>query len=204
MALTLDPAARFLFVVNAEAGNIDVFRGYTSIMPLLIDARKYGSPFATGKEPQALAVSPEGRYAYVANAGSNDISVYRIHHQTGALSAVPGAPFKTAKRPVDLTVDASGRWLYVANQGASKVSIYAIERGLGALAAGGRELKLPLRPKALRLGAAGKNLWVLSENGRRLLRLAIDEKTGDLTLVKVEALKQPIADLTPVMAESHK
>ncbi len=35
-----------------------------------------------------------------------------------------------------------------------------------------RELKLPVRPGSLRLSPKGGILWVLSEDGRRLLRLA--------------------------------
>ena len=195
VAVTLDPAARYAFVVNAGSNDISVFRYLTSTMPLLIDTRKYGSPFAAGKEPVALAVEPNGHYAYVANAGSDDLSAYRIHHQSGALSALPGSPFKTAKRPVDLTVHPSGRWLFVANRDASQVSIHGIEKGLGALALAVRELKLPVQPGSLRLDPEGDILWVLSESGRRLLRLAVDGATGGLTLLGDESLEQPIVDL---------
>ena len=198
VAVTLDPAARYVFVVNAGSNDISVFRYLTSTMPLLIDSRKHGSPFAAGKEPVALAVEPNGHYAYVANAASNDISAYRIQHQVGALSALPGSPFKTAKRPVDLTVHPSGRWLFVANRDASQVSIHAIEKGLGALALAARELELPVPPGALRLSPEGDILWVLSEDGRRLLRLAVEGTTGGLTLLSDESLEQPIVDLAVV------
>ncbi len=198
VAVTLDPAARYAFVVNAGSNDISVFRYLTSTMPLLIDSHKYGSPFAAGKEPVALAVEPNGRYAYVANAASSDISAYRIQHQVGALSALPGSPFKTAKRPLDLTVHPSGRWLFVANRDASQVSIHGIEKGLGALALAVRELKLPVQPGSLRLDPEGDILWVLSESGRRLLRLAVDGATGGLTLLSDESLEQPIVDLAVV------
>jgi len=165
---------------------------------MLTGSRRYGSPFAAGKEPVALAVEPDGRYAYVANAGSDDISAYRIHHQSGALSALPGSPFKTARRPVDLVVHPSGRWLLVANRDASRISVHAIEAGLGALSGPRHELKLPLRPTALRLDAAGETLWVLGEGGRRLARLAVDAGNGGLRLSKVEMLDHPISDLAPV------
>ncbi len=195
VAVTLDPAARYAFVVNAGSNNISVFRYLTSTMPLLIDSRKYGSPYAAGREPVALAVEPNGHYAYVANAGSDDISAYRIHHQSGALSALPGSPFKTARRPVDLTVHPSRRWLFVASHEDAQISVYGIERGLGALTRAVYELKLPVAPKSLRLAPAGDILWVLSEDGRRVLRLAVDEGTGGLKLLSEERLRQPIVDL---------
>lgn len=195
VAVTLDPAARYAFVVNAGSNNISVFRYLTSTMPLLIDSRKYGSPFAAGEEPVALAVEPGGHYAYVANAGSDDISAYRIHHQSGALSALPGSPFKTARRPVDLAVHPSRRWLFVANHDAAQISVYGIEAGLGALTRAVHALKLPVAPKSLRLAPRGDILWVLSADGRRLLRLAVDAATGGVKLLRDERLRRPIADL---------
>ncbi len=202
VAVTLDPAARYAFVVNAGSNDISVFRYLSSTMPLLTDSRKYGSPFAAGREPVALAVEPNGQYAYVANAGSDDISAYRIHHQTGALSALPGSPFETAKRPRDLTAHPSGRWLFVASAGASQVSVYGIERGLGALTRARHELPLPVPPRALRLSPGGEVLWVLSEDGRRLLRLGVDAATGGLKLLSDESLERPMVDLAVV--ESRK
>lgn len=204
VAVVQDPASRFTYVVNAGSNTISSFYSYNSTMPVVIEIHKYGSPYAAGTQPVALAVDPNGRYAYVANAGSSDISVFRIHNKIGALSSVPGSPFKTAGRPVDLTVHASGRWLYVANQAASKISIYAIEKGLGALAADVRELKLPVQPQKLWLDATGQTMWVLAKGGRRLLRLAVDAETGGLALLKVEQLKDSIKDLVLLRAESHR
>ena len=204
VAVVQDPAMRYNFVVNAGSNSVSVFYAYNNRMPLVIDTQRYGSPYATGKTPVALAVEPNGRYAYVANAGSNDVSAYRIHHKTGALSALPGSPFRSGEHPVDLAVDGSGRWLYVASRAEASIAIHAIEGGLGALAPDVRRLKLPVRPARLQMDAAGRTLWVLAEGGRRLVRLAIDEATGELTLLKVEALKRPITDLSLAGAGSRR
>jgi DNA-binding beta-propeller fold protein YncE len=50
-----------------------------------------GSPFPSGKEPGAVAIDPAGTFAYVANAGSDDVSSYAIDPATGALRDVLGA-----------------------------------------------------------------------------------------------------------------
>jgi YVTN family beta-propeller protein len=50
----------------------------------------------TGSNPVAITVDAAGRYAYVTNQGSNDVSVYQIDPATGALTPVAGSPFAVA------------------------------------------------------------------------------------------------------------
>jgi 6-phosphogluconolactonase (cycloisomerase 2 family) len=49
-------------------------------------------PFAAGTLPNALVVSPSGRFLYATNSDSNDISAYAIGSD-GALRQIPGSPF---------------------------------------------------------------------------------------------------------------
>jgi 6-phosphogluconolactonase (cycloisomerase 2 family) len=196
VTVTLDPAARYAFVVNAGSDNVSVYRGMSNTSPLHSESRKYGSPFAAGKEPVALALEPTGRYAYVANAGSNDISVFHIHHQSGALASIPGSPFKTGQRPVALAAHPNGRWLIVANRDSADVRLYSIETEHGALAPQGQPVRLPAPPKSMWLNPAGTTLYVLTEDGRRLLSYKVDAAAGSLSQLQGERLTQPITDMT--------
>ena len=86
-----------------------------------------GSPFATGGaglgagtgSQGALEVTPDGRYLLAVDAGSNQISVLRIHHD-GSLSTVAGGPVSShGIKPVSVAIS---RWgskdlVYVANAG---------------------------------------------------------------------------------------
>jgi 6-phosphogluconolactonase len=47
-----------------------------------------GSPFSAGKQPNWVAVDPSGKFAYVANAGSDTVSGYAINPFTGALTPI--------------------------------------------------------------------------------------------------------------------
>ena len=42
----------------------------------------------TGTSPSSIAIDPAGKFAYVANSGSNDVSMYRIDATTGALTLI--------------------------------------------------------------------------------------------------------------------
>ncbi len=89
------------------------------------------SPWASGRGgnriPDSVTVDPSGKFAYVANSGSSNVSAYTINATTGALTAVPGSPFAAGTTPVSVTVDPSGKFAYVANSGSDTVSAYTID-----------------------------------------------------------------------------
>ena len=195
VAVTLDPASRYAFVVNRGSNNVSVYRYRTNVTPLYFESLRHGSPFATGRLPEDLAVDPTGRYAYVANAGDDTISAYRIHHLTGALSALPGSPFKAGRHPLALAAHPDGRHLLVANRDSRDIRLYRIEKQLGAIAPFGKPLKLPLTPKGLWLSVSGDKGYVLSADGRYLLRFAFDAASGGMRLLDNRRLAIPVTDL---------
>jgi 6-phosphogluconolactonase len=62
-----------------------------------------GSPFPAGNLSESVAVDHRGRFAYVANSGSNNVSAYRLGPH-GALTPVAGSPFPTEFQPASVTV----------------------------------------------------------------------------------------------------
>ena len=194
VAVTLDAAARYAFVVNAGSNNVSVYRYLNNVTPVMFEGKKYGSPFAAGKEPVALALEPTGHHAYVANAGSNDISAYHVHHKTGLMSAIPGSPFKAGKRPVDLKVHPQGRWLYVANQDSSTLTIHRIEAGLGALAESVRTVEVSVQPAGIWFDGLDNSLLVLGKDRRRVLRYSVSAQSGGIRLLSDNQFSQPMND----------
>jgi 6-phosphogluconolactonase (cycloisomerase 2 family) len=43
---------------------------------------------ATDQHPTSIAVHPSGKFAYVTNSASNDVSIYSIDGTTGALTLI--------------------------------------------------------------------------------------------------------------------
>ena len=62
-----------------------------------------GSPFPAGSAPWSLT-DPSGKFVYVANASSSNISVYVIDASSGALTAVGGSPFAAGSLPYAVAV----------------------------------------------------------------------------------------------------
>jgi 6-phosphogluconolactonase len=74
------------------------------------------------------AVTPDGKYAYVSNAGSSTISAFSIS-KTGVLK--PVGPTVVATQPegttnLDITVSGDGKYVYTLNSMVGSISVFAI------------------------------------------------------------------------------
>jgi 6-phosphogluconolactonase (cycloisomerase 2 family) len=75
-----------------------------------------------------VAVTPDGRYAYVANTGSSTVSSYRFG-AGGQITLVEAAAGDTGSgsAPADTAVSADGHQLYVRNGRTATISAFAID-----------------------------------------------------------------------------
>jgi DNA-binding beta-propeller fold protein YncE len=96
--------------------------------------------------PEDIAISPDGRHAYVASYGSHGIAVFRRARRTGHLEQLPGrrgclrhegGQFCRAGRamggPVSIAVSPDGRNVYVVSAGSDALSILERNRRTGVL-----------------------------------------------------------------------
>jgi 6-phosphogluconolactonase (cycloisomerase 2 family) len=128
-------------------------------------------------------MDPTGRFAYVPNANSNNVSAYAINTTTGALSPVPGS-FAAGTGPIYVAVDPTGRFAYVPNETSNNVSAYGIDSTTGALspvpgspfAAGSASARVTLEP-------TGRFAYVLNANSNNVSAYGINTTTGALSPV---------------------
>ncbi|MCD4812422.1 hypothetical protein K8S19_01815 [bacterium] len=78
----------------------------------VISTADHGVVFRTdvGSSPQAVAIDTKGEYAYVANHGSNDLTVVHIPTRHPVISIPVG------QGPLDVALTPSGKYAYVACQ----------------------------------------------------------------------------------------
>lgn len=87
------------------------------------------------------AVTPDGRFVYVSNAGSASISGFAIGAD-GTLTALPGTVVGSnpaGATNLDITVSADGKFLYTLNSGNGTIGIFAIQKDGTLLNAGSVE-----------------------------------------------------------------
>ncbi len=96
--------------------------------------------------PEDIAVSPDGRHAYVASYGSHGVAVFKRARRTGFLEQLPGrrgcvrhggGRFCGAGRaiggPVSIAISSDGANVYVASAGSDAVSVFARNRRTGVI-----------------------------------------------------------------------
>jgi len=90
-----------------------------------------GSPVTAGTQPSAIAVTPDGKFIYVLNTGSNSLSQFAIAAD-GTLTK-PQNDLLTGTLPVSIAVDSQQHFAAVANKTSGTVSLYRIDPSSGAL-----------------------------------------------------------------------
>lgn len=119
-ALAVNPSrgSHELYVANGDSDAVSVVSTETNIVTRTFDLAPYAGA-AEGSNPNALAVSPDGRLLYVANAGNNDLAVISLgtpgeREEDGRSAHILGM-IPTAWYPTGVSVSPNGRTLYVEN-----------------------------------------------------------------------------------------
>ena len=124
-----------------------------------------------------------GRFAYVANRLSNNVSGFSINSANGFLTPIPGSPFPASgTAPVSLAVDPNGRFLYVVSNGSNDVAVYAIDNSTGVLSSAGLSAT-GSGPEAVAIDLTDSYLYVANFASNNISAYAISSTTGLLTEV---------------------
>jgi 6-phosphogluconolactonase (cycloisomerase 2 family) len=178
---TVDPAGKFLYVVdfgsgippNISAFAIDQSSGTLQSVP--------GSPFTTPDLPQSVAVHPSGKFLYTCLArSSKGVVGFSVDATTGALTPIGGSPFASGNQPSFMAINPSGRFAYIAN--IDGIYAYSINQTTGALTLisgspfSGGWAQLLVDP-------SGKFLYNLNYNPGTVFAFSVDQNTGALSPV---------------------
>lgn len=152
-------------------------------------ALTFNSSAETGSIPYGVATDPFGQYLYVTDSGTNEISAYKIHSDTGTLEELSGSPFTDGSTPRGVVVDPKGKHLYVADNlpPGLNVSAYNINSGPGTLEGTGTLEEVagsPFQAGTWSLGIAtdpsGNFLYVTNYGDSYASEYRIDPSTGSL------------------------
>ena len=213
LANTMYTGSRYLYVVNGASNDVSAFAADASSGAL---TPVPGSPFTAGSKPSAAAIyavinagdySPPPQrlryYLYVANAGSNDVSAYRIDGAiptplSPAAYATGAGPSAVAIYPGGGLVHSGGGFLYVANaSGSSDISAFLINGISGGLTpVVGSPFPSGSKVRSLVFGADGKFLYAADASGgaAAIYGFSVDPSTGALTSLGGLPLALPSCD----------
>ncbi len=196
LSVAMDSAGKFLFVANQglqvdpNSGTVSVFAVSNTSL-----AEVPGSPFvvaapgaSSGTGPSGVAVTPDGKFLYVANQFDSTVSKFSVD-AAGVLTRGPVVPVGTT--PATLAITADGGFLYVAN--ASTISGFAICGQVltscsdptspdGSLTpVEGSPFPAGINPVAILPAPSGKFLFAVNRQSNQISQYKVATGTGVLT-----------------------
>ncbi|WP_037355832.1 PKD domain-containing protein [Amycolatopsis orientalis] len=153
--VAISPDASHLIVTNYLANSVTSF----AIAPDTT-LTQVGAPVAAGNKPVIPAFTPDGKFLYVSNEGSGDLSGYTVG-QDGALTAIPGTPYPSGGTTHGAVITADSHRLYVPNTTANTVTGWNIGPDGQLTPLPGSPYPMPVMPGRVTLSADGKYLFVI-------------------------------------------
>jgi YVTN family beta-propeller protein len=155
-----DPTA---FVVNYGLGTVTP----GTVTPVNLVTRKAGRAIGVGADPDAIAVTPDGKTAYVANSGSGTVT------PISTVTGTAGPVIAVGTDPQAVTVTPDGKTAYVLNSGSDTVTPIAVATG-----AAGPAIPVGASPRAMALTPDGRTLYVLNWEGGSVTPIATATNTA--------------------------
>ena len=195
--ITLDRTGRYALVANYPIGSV-------AVLPILENGmlgkasafvRHKGSSVnqerQQGPHAHAIAMSPDNRFAIVADLGLDQLIVHPFDLRKGSLGTPRMVKTAPGAGPRHLIFGPNGRFLYVINEMSSTVVAYAYDTESGGL----KQLQtISTLPKnftgtntAAEIGitSSGKFLYASNRGNDSIAVFAIDPANGTLKLVEV-------------------
>ena len=177
-AVTVDPSGKFAYVTDGGQDS-DGSKG-TNVSMYSIEATT-GVLTSIGKitaglSPSSIAIHPSGKFVYVVNNDSNDITTYTLDPTTGDLASIG----TLAATPGSIVIHPSGKFAYVAASGG--IVMYTIDTTTGALTFAG--ITAPgSTPNSITIHPSGKVAYGTNSISNNISMYSVDTETGSLTLI---------------------
>jgi len=189
-SIAIHPSKKFLYTANASESDVSRYvvsntGSLTEMTPRTI----------VGTSPTLLVMDSAGAFLYVANSGSDDISVFSIDAGSGALTAV-AAPFPTGITPSNMALSPSGNVLYVTGAGTTQfgyIEVFSLNAGIATLI---QVAQSGTNPFGLAIDPGGSHLYTANTGDNSISEFTINPD-GSLTELSGspigEAFSAPVA-----------
>ena len=172
---SMSAAKTFVYVSNAQDGNIDAY-----MMDMSTGALTPIGKAEAAKLVMPMTVSPSKKHLYaVIRSQPTRVLTYAIDPATGALTQKASAPLPDSMPYV--STDHTGRYLFTASYGGDKLAVSPIgENGL-AEAEAGQVIATGRNAHAILPDRSNKFVYATTLGANQVLQFVFDGKTGKLT-----------------------
>jgi 6-phosphogluconolactonase len=186
-AATPDPSGKFLYVPDLGLDQVLVYR-IDAAAGTIAPATPPFTAIPPGSGPRHIAISRDGKHAYVITEMFCTIGVFDRNASSGALSPVQtistlpaGQAVEQGMSTAEVLLHPSGKFLYGSNRGHDSLVVYAVDASTGKLTllqhvpTGGK------MPRAFNFDPTGTFLVVGNQNSDTVGTFRIDPAKGTLT-----------------------
>jgi YVTN family beta-propeller protein len=131
---------------SASAAQLGVIAEHGSDQVSLINTatnKRVGEPVPTGGEPTSIAITPDGKYAYVTDSEDESVSVIEtgLRHNVATIEEIGKEPFGIAITP-------DGKYAYVTARGSDEVAVIstATKKVVGSIPVGAQPTGIAISP----------------------------------------------------------
>lgn len=177
-AVLLDPSERFAFVPCLGEDYIAQYRfdAHTGALTPNVPAT-IALPAHAG--PRHLALHPSGRFAYLINELSSEVTVLSLDADHGwlqpvqTLSTLP-LGYVGVNSGAEIAVHPNGRFVYASNRGDNKLAVFAVDPAEGRLTPVASYSSNGQTPRSFTIDPSGR--WLL----------AVNQLSADVTVFKLD------------------
>ena len=138
---TFHPNGKFAYCIEEMGGAVTVFSYHDGVLKNLQRIYTHPEKYKEDFESSDVHISPDGKFLYASNRGSeNNIAVFSIQNN-GTLKSV-GYQSTKGKHPRVFDLDPSGNFLVATNTGSSSVVVFRRNTETGLLKKVGQKIKI--------------------------------------------------------------
>jgi 6-phosphogluconolactonase len=199
--ITLDRTGKFAFVSNYSLGSVAVFSVLKAgrLGDQVAFVQHHGSSvnkqWQLGPHVHEVVLSPDNRFALVADPGIDQVIAYPFNAATGKLGEPTIAHAPGGSGPRHMVFGRDGKFLYVITELTSSVSTYAYDPKDGGLRQAGivstlqKEFNGTNYAAEIEVHPSGKFLYGSNRGDDSIAVFSIDPTTDELRLVEVVPTK---------------
>ncbi|WP_246801466.1 lactonase family protein [Bradyrhizobium genosp. L] len=127
------PNGRFVYLVHELNGDVAAFSYDGGAGTWQEIQRTTALPSGFSGKPWAadIHLTPDGRFLYASERGSDTIAAFKVDAATGKLTTIGSVP--TERQPRGFNIDPSGRYLAAVGELSDGITVYRIDPASGAL-----------------------------------------------------------------------
>jgi 6-phosphogluconolactonase len=198
--VVVSPDNRFLYVPDLGLDHIRIYKIDSKSRKVSVSDPPFAK-LSPGNGPRHIVLTPDGKFAYVANELKPVVTVFSRDADSGSLNQIQelsllAEGYKGESGPAEILLHKSGRYIYASNRGPGTITVFGVAAGAGTL----QQIQVAETggtwPRGVEFDPTGRYLFAGDQKANRFVLFDVDANSGRLKLTgKSFDVPSPVAFL---------